>query len=175
MRDGVAERDSLVGADGSEITLNPPSGDEFPERGFDSASSDAFYQPPLENDTAASAPDPVVLPGSECLQPLPAFSAWDGKDLSSLKVLLKAEDRCGADQIVPGDREGRRHRAHIAKASEGLFSGVAAIGDGLLRGQVKHPGNGEVTSAAQAARDLQDDGVGWVVVCNGSHIPIASQ
>ena len=158
------ERDSLVGADGSEITLNPPSGDEFPERGFDSASSDAFYQPPLENDAAASAPDPVVLPGSECLQPLPAFSAWDGKDLSSLKVLLKAEDRCGADQIVPGDLEGRRHRAHIAKASEGLFSGVAAIGDGLLRGQVMHPGNGEVTSAAQAARDLQDDGVGWVVV-----------
>ena len=158
------ERDSLVGADGSEITLNPPSGDEFPGRGFDSASSDAFYQPPLESAAAASAPDPALLPGSECLQPLPALSAWDGRDLSGLKVLLKAEDGCGADQIVPRDREGRRHRAHLAKASEVLFSGVAAVGDGLSRGHVVHPGNGEVAPAAQAARELQDAGVVWVVV-----------
>lgn len=29
------EKDTLIGADGTEITLNPPAGDELPSKGFD--------------------------------------------------------------------------------------------------------------------------------------------
>lgn len=32
------EKDSLVGADGKEITLEPPVGDELPAKGFDPGS-----------------------------------------------------------------------------------------------------------------------------------------
>lgn len=37
------ERDTLVGADGKEVMLSPPSGDELPSRGFDAGAFTTIY------------------------------------------------------------------------------------------------------------------------------------
>jgi hypothetical protein len=63
-----------VGADGKEILLQPPSGDELPPRGFDPG--EETYQAP-----AGSKVDVKVDPNSQRLQLLAPFQAWDGKDL----------------------------------------------------------------------------------------------
>ena len=46
------EKDTLVGADGKEITLSPPNGDELPSKGFD-AGLDTYQAPPSSNARAA--------------------------------------------------------------------------------------------------------------------------
>ena len=46
------EKDTLVGADGKEITLSPPTGDELPSKGFDSG-LDTYQAPPSSNARAA--------------------------------------------------------------------------------------------------------------------------
>lgn len=42
------EKDTLVGADGQEVTLDTPYGDELPERGFDPG-EDTFQAPPADS------------------------------------------------------------------------------------------------------------------------------
>ena len=161
------EQDSLVGADSSEITLNPPSGDEFPERGFDAAASAAFYRAPLGEGSDLPPSGTSFAPESGCLQPLPAFEAWDGKDQMSLRVLAKFGANCATHQIMPTDREGARFRAHVEKASEELFAGAAA-GD-LPRGKLEHPETRELVRTAEMARDWQAAGVRWVAVAGESY------
>jgi hypothetical protein len=63
-----------VGADGKEILLQPPSGDELPPRGFDPGQE--TYQAP-----AGSAVEVKVDPNSQRLQLLTPFKPWDGKDI----------------------------------------------------------------------------------------------
>ena len=63
-----------MGADGKEILLQPPSGDELPPRGFDPG--EETYQAP-----AGSKVDVKVDPNSQRLQLLAPFQTWDGKDL----------------------------------------------------------------------------------------------
>ena len=63
-----------VGADGKEILLSPPSGDELPARGFDAG--EETYQAP-----AGATAEVKVSPESQRLQLLAPFDAWSGKDL----------------------------------------------------------------------------------------------
>ena len=70
------EVDTLVGADGKEISLTPPVGDELPSKGFDPG-MDTYQAPADKPDTASVAVDP----SSNRLQLLEPFKKWDGKDL----------------------------------------------------------------------------------------------
>lgn len=70
------EVDTLVGADGKEISLTPPVGDELPSKGFDPGMD--TYQAPAASPDAASV---AVDPSSNRLQLLEPFKKWDGKDL----------------------------------------------------------------------------------------------
>ena len=63
-----------MGADGKEIMLQAPSGDELPPRGFDPGQE--TYQAPA-GATVAVAVDPA----SQRLQLLTPFAPWDGKDV----------------------------------------------------------------------------------------------
>lgn len=69
------EKDTLVGADGKEILLKSPFGDELPQKGFD-AGVDTYQAP---NPTGNFSVD--VKPDSQRLQLLEPFKKWDGKDI----------------------------------------------------------------------------------------------
>ena len=96
------EKDTLIGADGTEITLNPPSGDELPSHGFEQGSTrthlhcrslsivvcpgeDTFQMPPDDGSSVKVEVDP----SSQRLQILKRFNAWDGNDLTDAVVLIK--------------------------------------------------------------------------------------
>ena len=58
------EKDTLVGADGQEVKLDTPYGDELPEKGFDPG-EDTFQAPPSDGSAlSVRAPHP---PRALCL------------------------------------------------------------------------------------------------------------
>ena len=76
----------------------------------------------------------AVSPGSERLQLLAPFPAWNGNDYLDLPVLLKAKGKCTTDHISAAGR-WLRYRGHLENISANLFLGVTnaftnATGDG---------------------------------------------
>ena len=108
----------ITAPDGSSVQLEAPVADELPSRGFD----------PGESGFLAPADDPasvevVVAPGSDRLELLEPFAAWDGNDYTGLRVLLKAVGKCTTDHISPAG-QWLRYRGHLTNISGNLFSGV---------------------------------------------------
>ena len=68
-------REPVVAADGTKVQLEAPSADELPAKGFDPGES-GFLAPA----TDPSSVEVVVKPGSERLELLAPFPAWDGED-----------------------------------------------------------------------------------------------
>ena len=77
--------DTLINEAGESVKLNEPSGFELPTKGF--AVEDNGYQAPSED---GSGIEVKVSPDSERLQLLEPFAAWDGKNITGAKLLIKA-------------------------------------------------------------------------------------
>ncbi|HEY9787413.1 MAG TPA: aconitate hydratase [Candidatus Obscuribacterales bacterium] len=150
-------KDTLKGADGKAVKLEPPEAPELPARGF--ISEDAGYIPPAKDGEKVTV---MVSPTSERLQLLEPFEAWNGKDFNDLPVLLKALGKCTTDHISPAGA-WLRYRGHLDKISDNMFTGATnaftkdvGIGLDVLQGDRK---------AFQAvARHYKSEGLGWVVV-----------
>ncbi|MBA2626127.1 MAG: aconitate hydratase, partial [Acidimicrobiia bacterium] len=99
------------------VRLDPPVGEELPSKGFEEGES-GFQAPPPEGEGV----DVKVDPGSERLQLLEAFPAWDGEDLIELPVLVKAKGKCTTDHISAAG-PWLRFRGHLENISGNLFLG----------------------------------------------------
>jgi aconitate hydratase len=143
---------------GHKIRLSPPPpAPEVPERGF-VFKAEGYVAPP-ESPAGVSV---QVKPGSERLQLLEPFPAWDGQDFVELPVILKAKGKCTTDHISPAG-PWLRFRGHLDHISDNLFTGAvnAFTGDA---GKVRHPLTGEVMEISKVARDLKGRGLAWVAV-----------
>jgi aconitate hydratase len=76
---------SLTNADGEEVHLDIPTGEELPAKGFTPGEM-GYLAPPDDG----SGIEVVVRPDSERLQLLEPFPAWDGNDYRELPVLVNA-------------------------------------------------------------------------------------
>src|SRR5579859_7303685 len=86
--------DTLINEQGQQVKLDPPTGDELPKKGFDV--KDPGYHAPAKD---GSKIDVKVDPGSDRLQLLEPFKSWEGKDLTRLRLLIKAKGKCTTDHI----------------------------------------------------------------------------
>jgi aconitate hydratase len=77
--------DTLINKKGEVVKLDPPTGDELPMRGFDV--KDPGYQAPAEDGSKVAI---SVAPDSKRLQLLSPFEAWDGKNITGARLLIKA-------------------------------------------------------------------------------------
>ena len=95
-------RHGVPGPDGEDILLEPPSADELPAKGFDPGESGFVAPAPVGNDVQV-----VVKPGSDRLELLEPFAAWDGNDFTGLQVLMNLLHRgaCGCEAAT-GDGAG---------------------------------------------------------------------
>jgi aconitate hydratase len=148
----------LTAADGTDVVLEPPVADQLPAKGFD----------PGESGFLAPADDPatvevVVAPGSERLELLEPFAPWDGKDLTDLRVLLKAVGKCTTDHISPAG-PWLRFRGHLTNISGNLFNGVNNAF------ALDQPGLGVDTRdhstkpLPDLAREYKDAGIRWIAI-----------
>src|SRR4051794_34554606 len=86
--------DTLTNESGQQVKLDEPMGIEMPIKGY--AVEDAGYQAPAEDGSHVTV---KVDPKSSRLQLLDPFSAWEGTDITGLRLLIKARGKCTTDHI----------------------------------------------------------------------------
>ncbi len=113
-------RDSLTAADGSTFMLQAPSGEELPPKGF--LDPRDGYVAPLALDHRHDA-EVHIAPGSDRIERLTPFAAWDGQDLSGLRILVKARGKCTTDHISAAG-PWLTYRGHLTNISGNLMAGA---------------------------------------------------
>ena len=152
--------DTLLNDKGEAVKLLPPSGDELPTKGF--AVEDAGFQAPAEDGSGVQV---VVSETSDRLQLLAPFDAWDGKNISGAKLLIKAFGKCTTDHISMAG-PWLRFRGHLDNISNNMLIGaVNAFNDKANSVKNQLTGNYDTVPAVQRA--YKAAGVSSVVV--GDH------
>lgn len=113
-----------IARDGISLKLEAPTGDELPRNGF--LPDFVGFVAPSE---AGKSTEVIVKEGSDRLERLAPFAAWDGKDPSGLVVLLKAKGKCTTDHISAAG-PWLKYRGHLTNISGNLFSTAINAFDG---------------------------------------------
>ncbi|MEH6307308.1 aconitate hydratase [Olivibacter sp. CPCC 100613] len=110
--------DTLTNEKGEQVKLDEPKGLELPVKGF--AVEDAGYQAPAEDGSQVQV---IVNPTSDRLQLLEPFKAWEGTDLTGLKLLIKAKGKCTTDHISMAG-PWLKYRGHLDNISNNMLIGA---------------------------------------------------
>ncbi|CEN34568.1 aconitate hydratase [Capnocytophaga cynodegmi] len=110
--------DKLLNDKGEEVMFKPPFGEELPTKGFEV--DDPGYQSPAADGSTVQV---VVRPDSQRLQLLEPFPAWDGKNITGAKLLIKAEGKCTTDHISMAG-PWLRFRGHLDNISNNMLIGA---------------------------------------------------
>ena len=151
--------DTLTAADGTPFKLEPPKvAPEVPERGFEKGQS-VYVAPPEKGDQV----EVVIRGGSDRLQVLEPFPAWDGQDFVEMPLLLKVQGKCTTDHISPAG-PWLRYRGHLDKLSDNMltvainaFTGETGTGLNQVTGEAGKP-------IPEIARYYKEKGLRWVAV-----------
>ncbi|HSG06154.1 MAG TPA: aconitase family protein, partial [Nitrospiria bacterium] len=151
-------RDTLKAKDGSPVKFEPPQGQELPPNGF--AKGEEGFLAPAENGDQVQI---EVSETSERLQLLQPFPKWDGQDLESLPILLKAKGKCTTDHISPAG-PWLKYRGHLDKISDNMFLGAnnaytaePGTGNNVISGEKDQ-------NVSAIARKYKAEGIGSVVI-----------
>ncbi len=149
--------DTLTNNNGEQVKLDEPTGWELPALGF--AVEDAGYQAPAEDGSAVSV---LVDPNSARLQILEPFAAWEGTDLTGLKLLIKAKGKCTTDHISMAG-PWLKFRGHLDNISNNMLIGAINFVNDKAE-SVKNQLTGEYGSVPATQRAYKAAGIGTVVV-----------
>ncbi len=149
--------DTLVNENGEEVKLDPPTGYELPPKGFDV--EDPGYQQPAED---GSRVEVVVDPNSNRLQLLDPFDAWNGKDYTGLKLLIKAKGKCTTDHISMAG-PWLKFRGHLDNISNNLLIGAINYFNEKPN-EVKNQITGKYGPVPDTQRLYKSQGIGSIVV-----------
>ncbi len=150
-------KDKLMSDKGEEVSLSEPMGLELPPRGF--AVEDNGYESPAED---GSGIDIHVDPGSERLQLLEEFPAWNGKDLRDLKLLIKVSGKCTTDHISMAG-PWLKYRGHLDNISNNLMIGALNIFNQKTN-SVKNQVSGDYAAVPDTARAYLDMGLHSIII-----------
>ena len=111
-------KDTLVNQDGQAVRLDEPKGVELPPKGFDV--KDPGYLAPAKDGSKVQV---KIDPKSSRLQALSPFKAWDGKNLTGMKMLIKAKGKCTTDHISMAG-PWLRFRGHLDNIANNTLTGA---------------------------------------------------
>lgn len=149
--------DTLINENGDPVKFDEPQGIEQPVKGY--AVEDAGYQAPAEDGSSVQV---VVSPTSDRLQLLAPFAAWEGTDLSGLKLLIKAKGKCTTDHISMAG-PWLKYRGHLDNISNNMLIGAVNFYTEKTN-SVKNQLTGEYGGVPDVQRAYKAAGVGSVVV-----------
>lgn len=150
-------KDKLINDQGEEVMLDEPQGFELPPRGFEV--DDPGYQKPAEDGSEIQV---QVSPTSERLQLLESFPAWDGKNITGMRLLIKAYGKCTTDHISMAG-PWLKYRGHLDNISNNTLIG-AVNAFNMETNKVKNEDTGEYMAVPDSARKYKADGVPTIVV-----------
>lgn len=154
-------KDKLQNSDGEWVMLDEPKGDELPAAGF--AVENNGYIAPDEHFTG----EVVIAPGSNRLQRLQPFAAWDGKDFTDLHLLIKAEGKCTTDHISMAG-PWLRFRGHLENISDNLLMGAVNRFNGKTN-CVLNALDGSYDAVSSVAKQYKSRGIGSIVVAEENY------
>jgi aconitate hydratase len=111
-------KDKLVNKQGQEVFLEEPAGVELPPKGFD-VEDTGYLAPPDNPDNIAI----TIKSDSQRLQLLEPFKPWNGKDITGMRLLIKAKGKCTTDHISMAG-PWLRFRGHLDNISDNLLMGA---------------------------------------------------
>ena len=152
--------DTLKTADGREVKLIEPEGTDFPPKGFEV--KDNGYVAPTGKDAEV-----VINPGSNRLQVLKPFAAWDGKELIEMPLLLKAEGKCTTDHISMAG-PWLRFRGHLENISDNMLMGAVNAFNGKTN-SILNQLNGKYEAVSAVAKQYKAKGISSIVVAEENY------
>lgn len=152
--------DTLLNENGEEVRLSEPTGSELPSKGF--AVEDNGYQAPAEDGSTVSV---EVSTESQRLQLLEPFAAWDGKNITGAKLLIKAHGKCTTDHISMAG-PWLRYRGHLDNISNNMLIG-AVNAFNMETNSVRNQLTGEMGEVPAVQRAYKAAGIPTIVV--GDH------
>lgn len=152
--------DTITNTNGEKVKLDPPSGWELPEKGFDV--EDNGYQEPAAD---GSDVEVKVAPGSKRLQLLTPFDPWDGENITGMKLLIKAKGKCTTDHISMAG-PWLRYRGHLDNISDNTLTGAVNFFNDSTD-LVKNQLTGEYGPVPATQRAYKAEGIPTIVV--GDH------
>ena len=150
-------KDKLVNGSGEEVSLDEPIGLELPPKGF--AVEDTGYLAPPDN------PDDIVIRikrDSQRLQLLEPFASWNGKNISGMRLLIKAKGKCTTDHISMAG-PWLRFRGHLDNISDNLLMGAINFFNEKSN-TVKNAVTGEYGEVSKTARYYKSKGISSMIV-----------
>lgn len=152
--------DTLVNDRGERVKLAEPTGFELPPKGFDV--EDPGYKAPADS---ARDVEVVVKPDSNRLQLLEPFEPWNGKNITGMRLLIKAFGKCTTDHISMAG-PWLRYRGHLDNISNNTLTG-AVNAFNKETDKVKNQLTGEYGTVPDVQRAYKAAGVPSIVV--GDH------
>ena len=152
--------DTLKTADGREVKLKEPEGTDFPPKGFEV--KDNGYVAPTGKDAEV-----VINPGSNRLQVLKPFAAWDGKELIEMPLLLKAEGKCTTDHISMAG-PWLRFRGPLENISDNMLMGAVNAFNGKTN-SILNQLNGKYEAVSAVAKQYKAKGISSIVVAEENY------
>ena len=150
-------RDSLVNKQGEKVYLDAPSGLELPLDGF--AVEDLGYQKPANESDCFEI---KVNPLSKRLQLLIPFNAWEGENISGIKLLIKARGKCTTDHISMAG-PWLRFRGHLDNISENMLTGAVNFFNNQANA-VKNQLTGKYGPVPAVQRAYKNSGIPTIVI-----------
>ena len=152
--------DTITNEDNEEIKLFPPNGDELPKNGF-SVEENGYVDPPEDG----SDIEIIVNPDSQRLQLLEPFKPWNGKNISNVRLLIKAHGKCTTDHISMAG-PWLRFRGHLDNISDNCLIG-AVNAFNMKTNNVKNLVNGDHGPVPETQRFYKENNIDTIVV--GDH------
>ncbi|NNV54767.1 aconitate hydratase [Limnovirga soli] len=149
--------DTLTNEKGEAVKLAEPSGFELPPSGF--AVEDAGFQAPAADGSTVQV---AVSEESQRLQLLAPFAAWEGTDLKSLKLLIKAKGKCTTDHISMAG-PWLKFRGHLDNISNNMLIGAINYFNEKTD-TVKNALTGEYGAVPATQRAYKAAGIGSIVI-----------
>jgi len=110
--------DTLINEKGETVKLDEPTGLEMPTKGFDV--KDPGYKAPAEDGSNVAV---AVATDSKRLQLLEPFAPWNEKNITGMKLLIKAFGKCTTDHISMAG-PWLRYRGHLDNISNNTLTGA---------------------------------------------------
>ena len=152
--------DSLINENGEEVRLDPPTGIELPEKGFDV--EDAGFNAPAED---GSSVEIKVDPNSNRIQLLSPFQPIESKHLQEMRLLIKAKGKCTTDHISMAG-PWLKYRGHLENISNNCLIGAINYFSGEtnnVANYVDSDTDAEFLPVPDSARKYKSAGIGTIV------------
>ena len=155
-------KDKLPNADGMWVTLDEPTGDTLPAKGF-TVDDNGYIAPATDGKDI----EIDISDSSERLQRLTPFAPWHGDDLTDMPLLIKTKGKCTTDHISMAG-PWLRFRGHLENISGNMLMGAVNAFNGLTD-NVLNQLTDTYDSVSSVARQYKNAGMASVVVAEDNY------